>query len=125
MSTRREFLTAMAAAAVAPLPRVQPAQRRGPTQRVLVIGGGAAGLCAPDELQKRGHPATGLEAQTRPGGRVRTLRTFAPGVYTEAGAETIPGAHEVTQQYARELGLPLVPTTVPGMRSCYTCAGAA
>jgi monoamine oxidase len=118
MPTRREFLAMLAAAAVARVPQLERFQRRGPAQRVLVLGGGLAGLCTAYELQALGHAVTILEAQTRPGGRVRTLREpFAPGLYTEAGAETIPGVHDITQHYARTLGLTLVPTAVPGTRS--------
>ena len=85
---------------------------------MLVLGGGLAGLCAAYELQGLGHTVTVLEAQTHPGGRVRTIRApFAPGLYTEAGAETIPGVHDITQHYARTFGLPLVPTAVPGTRT--------
>jgi monoamine oxidase len=63
-----------------------------------VIGGGLAGLCTAYELQPLGHVVTVLEAQMRPGGRVRTLREpFASGVHVEAGAEQIPGAHEITR----------------------------
>src|SRR6185436_11585426 len=99
-------------------------QRRGPAQRVVVLGGGLAGLCAAYELQALGHSAVVLEAQTRPGGRVRTLRApFAPGLYTEAGPETIPGVHDITQHYARTFGLSLVPITVPGTRSLYFVRG--
>jgi len=117
MPSRREFLTVLAAAAVAPPRPLAALQRRGPAQRVIVLGGGLAGLCAAYELQALGHSATVLEAQTHPGGRVRTIRApFAPGLYTEAGAETIPGAHDVTQHYARTFGLSLVPTAIPGTR---------
>jgi len=117
MPTRREFLATLAAAAVIRPPQLERFQRRGPAQRVIVLGGGLAGLCTAYELQALGHTVTVLEAQTRPGGRVRTLREpFAPGLYTEAGAETIPGVHDVTQHYARTLGLTLVPTSVPGTR---------
>src|SRR5205823_6640553 len=64
------------------------------------------------------------EAQTRAGGRVRTLReSFGPGLYTEAGAESIPGAHDITQHYAREFGLTLLPNQVPGTRSFYHVRG--
>src|SRR5262245_57296392 len=123
MVTRREFLTALAAAA-APLPQLERFTRRGETQRVIVIGGGLAGLCTAYELQALGHTVTVLEAQMRPGGRVRTLHEpFAPGVYVEAGAEQIPGAHEITQHYARMLGLTLLPNRTSGTRLLYPVRG--
>jgi monoamine oxidase len=118
MPTRREFLAMLAAAAVVPPRGLAALQRRGPAQRVLVLGGGLAGLCTAYELQALGHTVTVLEAQTHPGGRVRTIRApFAPGLYTEAGAETIPGVHDITQHYARTFGLALVPITIPGTRT--------
>jgi monoamine oxidase len=120
MITRRELLALAAGAA---MPRLAAFQRAGPPQRVIVIGAGLAGLCVAFELQRLGHEVTTLEAQTRPGGRVRTLRTFAPGVYTEAGAESIPGVHDITQHYVREFGLKLVPNNVPGTRSFYFVRG--
>jgi monoamine oxidase len=125
MHTRRHFLgTALAAAGFSKLAQLDRREPGGPTQRVLVIGAGLAGLCTAFELQRLGHTVTVLEAQTRPGGRVRTLReAYAPGVYTEAGAESIPGVHEITQHYAREFGLRLVPTSVPGTRSFYHVRG--
>jgi monoamine oxidase len=124
MNTRREFLTLMAAAALPALAQIDRLQRRGPSQRVIVLGAGLAGLCTAYELQKLGHAVTIVEAQSRPGGRVRTLRApFAPGLYTEAGAESIPGVHNLTQEYAREFGLRLVPNSVPGTRSFYHVRG--
>src|SRR5262245_65227430 len=54
MPTRRDVLALLAAAAV-PLPRVAQLQRRGPSQRVIVIGGGLGGLCAAFELQNLGY----------------------------------------------------------------------
>ena len=123
MMTRRELLTAIAAAAV-PLPQLERFTRNGAAQRVVVIGGGLAGLCTAYELQALGHAVTVLEAQMRPGGRVRTLReSFAPGVYVEAGAEQIPGAHEITQHYARVLGLTLLPNRSVGTRLLYYVRG--
>jgi monoamine oxidase len=123
MVTRREFLNAIAAAA-APLPQLERFIRSGAAQRVIVIGGGLAGLCTAYELQALGYTVTVLEAQMRPGGRVRTLREpFAPGVQVEAGAEQIPGAHEVTQHYARVLGLTLVPNRTVGTRLLYYVRG--
>jgi monoamine oxidase len=123
-TTRREFLALVAAATVPRLPQPERLQRRGPALRVLVLGAGLAGLSTAYELQKQGHTVSVLEAQSRPGGRVRTLReAFAPGFYAEAGAESIPGVHDLTQHYARELGLTLLPNAVPGARSFYHVRG--
>ena len=58
MLTRREFLTMLAAVAAAPIPpvrQVERLQRRGATQRVIVLGAGLAGLCTAYELQNLGH----------------------------------------------------------------------
>src|SRR5215471_13240621 len=122
-TTRREFLMLMAAA-MPTLRQVERLERRGPSQRVIVLGAGLAGLCSAYELQSQGHSVSVLEAQMRPGGRVRTLREpFAPGLYTEAGAESIPGVHDLTQHYARTFGLRLVPTAVPGTRNFYHVRG--
>jgi monoamine oxidase len=129
MNTRREFLGLMAAAlapAVAQVarPPVERLERRGPAQRVIVLGAGLAGLACAYELQSQGHSVTVLEAQRRPGGRVRTLREcYAPGLYTEAGAEAIPQAHELTQHYALEFGLKLLPNAVAGTHSFYHVRG--
>lgn len=122
MPTRRDLLQLLfASPALAQLPVLE---RRGAPQRVVIVGGGLAGLCAAYELQAQGHQATVLEAQKRPGGRVRTLREpFAPGLYTEAGPEAIPSAHEITQHYARTFNLNLLPNNVPGMRSLYHVRG--
>jgi monoamine oxidase len=93
-------------------------------QRVLVLGGGLAGLCAAYELKNQGHQATVLEAQLRPGGRVHTIRhQFAPGLYCEAGAEAIPQAHDITQHYAHEFNLTLLPNAIAGTRSFYHVKG--
>ena len=76
------------------------------------------------ELQSQGHQVSVLEAQRRPGGRVRTLREcYAPGLYTEAGAEAIPQSHDLTQHYARTFGLKLLPNAVPGTHSFYHVRG--
>src|SRR6185436_8688565 len=125
MTTRRDFLKWMTAATIAPrLSQIERLERRGAEQRVIVLGAGLAGLCSAYELQHQGHTVSVLEAQMRPGGRVRTLREpFAPGLYAEAGAENIPGVHDLTQHYARTFGLKLVPSFVPGSRSFYHVRG--
>src|SRR4026207_2071479 len=65
--------------------------RPGPAKRVLLIGGGMAGLVAAYELRRQGHDPLVLEAQGRVGGRIYTLRApFAPGPLAHAGAVGIP-----------------------------------
>jgi monoamine oxidase len=77
-------------------------------KRVIVLGGGLAGLTAAYELMKKGHHVTVIEAQDRPGGRVRTLHDgFMNGQYAELGAVRIPDVHEHTLGYVEELGLEL------------------
>jgi monoamine oxidase len=83
--------------------------RGGQRKRVVVIGAGVAGLVAAHELERQGHDVVVLEAQNRVGGRIHTLRSFAPGLYAEAGAMRIPRAHDLTIRYCEEFGLPLRP----------------
>ncbi|HXJ65796.1 MAG TPA: FAD-dependent oxidoreductase, partial [Actinomycetota bacterium] len=71
-------------------------QRPQPQKRVIIIGGGIAGLVAAFELARQGHEPLVLEAQHRVGGRVYTLRDWAPGLYIEAGAMRIPRVHDLT-----------------------------
>jgi monoamine oxidase len=69
-----------------------------------------AGLVAAYELSKLGHDVTILEARTRPGGRVHTLREpFSDGLYAEAGAARIPENHDLTLKYVKEFALTLEP----------------
>jgi monoamine oxidase len=83
--------------------------RGGPSKRVIIIGGGIAGLVAAFELRRQGHEPLVLEAQHRVGGRVRTIRDFAPGLYAEAGAMRIPRVHDLTLAYCDLFGLELRP----------------
>ena len=76
-------------------------------RHVLIVGAGAAGLCAAVELEKLGCRVTLLEADpTHIGGRVRTLR-FGHDRYAEAGAMRIPSDHFITRHYISETGLEL------------------
>ncbi len=82
----------------------------GPARKVLILGAGMAGLVAAYELSKLGHDVTVLEARTRPGGRVHTLREpFSDGLYAEAGAARIPDNHDLTLKYVKEFSLELEP----------------
>ncbi|MDQ3803876.1 MAG: FAD-dependent oxidoreductase, partial [Acidobacteriota bacterium] len=57
---------------------------------------------------------TVLEARTRAGGRVHTMREpFSDGLYAEAGAMFIPDTHAYTRGYAGEFGLKLDPFRQP------------
>lgn len=89
-------------------------------KKVVVVGGGPAGLCTAYELQKAGYQVTVLEARHRVGGRTLTIRggdsetdvhgvtqkaRFDDGVYMNAGAGRI-AQWMVTMDYLRELGVP-------------------
>src|SRR5437868_4149037 len=79
-------------------------------KKILIIGAGMAGLSAAYELTQLGHDVTILEARTRPGGRVQTLREpFSDGLYAEAGAARIPDNHDLTLKYVKLFELPLEP----------------
>jgi monoamine oxidase len=102
--TRRDALK-LAAAAV--LPQAATSVRR---RRILIAGGGIAGLSCAWELVRRGHEVTVLEASTRTGGHVLTIRDgLDDGLYADGGAEhfTQPG-YERFWQYVKEFELPSV-----------------
>ncbi len=85
--------------------------RNGSTKKVLVVGAGLAGLSAAFELSQAGHEVTVLEAQTRPGGRLATLREgFPEGLYAEAGAEYFyPADPDYALAYINHFGLSVTP----------------
>jgi monoamine oxidase len=102
-------------------PSSGPLQRRGKSQRVIILGAGLSGLVAGYELVRAGYDVTILEGQNRPGGRVLTLRDpLSDGHYAEAGAARIPANHLWTLQYAKQFGLELEPFgPSEGTRSYY------
>lgn len=139
MITRRALLDAVAAtggarAAIATLAALgglpaTPAAAAAPElprdgRRVLVLGGGIAGLVAAWEMRRAGWDVRVLEAAARPGGRCMTLRTGdtvqeaggpvqrvawpeAPHLYFNPGPARIPHHHRGILGYCKALGVPL------------------
>jgi monoamine oxidase len=109
---RREFLRRTAftttALLVAPLETLTKEIVRPTTgaRKVIVVGAGLAGLSAAFELSQAGYEVTILEARTRPGGRVFTMREpFADRLYAEAGAMQVFDSHHWTMKYIKLFGL--------------------
>ena len=107
------------AAAAAPL-EIEPESGKG--TKVVILGGGIAGLVAAYEMGKAGYSCTVLEARHRPGGRNWTVRndskiefkdgtvqtaSWQEGSYFNAGPARLPSIHKTVLGYCRELGVPL------------------
>src|SRR5436190_1306429 len=123
-TNRRRFLALCAGAALSARAQITTPERRGAAQRVLVVGGGLAGLCSAYELSRQGHDVVLFEAQSRPGGRVKTLREGLEfGLTAEAGAARIPDTHEFTLHYVREFGLELEPFRPANLDDTYHIHG--
>lgn len=76
-------------------------------KKVIVAGGGIAGLCCAYELMRRGHEVVVLEASGRHGGHVLTGRDgLSDGLYVDYGGEhfTKPG-YDRFWEYTLEFGL--------------------
>ncbi len=90
--------------------------------KVIILGGGIAGLVAAYEARAAGFAPTVLEARPRPGGRNWTVRggdsimleglpaqtcAFEPGHYQNVGPARLPSIHRTMLGYCRALGVPL------------------
>ncbi|GAA4432404.1 flavin monoamine oxidase family protein [Pontibacter saemangeumensis] len=95
---------------------------KGTGKHIIILGAGLAGMTAAYELKKLGYKCTILEARSRAGGRVWTVRKgtreteiggeeqtakLEQGLYFNAGAARIPHQHEISLHYCRELKVPL------------------
>ncbi len=75
---------------------------------MLVAGAGLAGLTAARDLVRVGADVTVVEARSRLGGRVWTIRDgFADAQHAEAGADLIEESQHEIRRLAEELGLKL------------------
>ncbi len=74
---------------------------------ILIIGAGAAGLMAARELTKAGKSVIILEARTRIGGRICTLKATDFSLPVDAGAEFVHGDLPLTQALLQQAAVPL------------------
>src|SRR5262245_12852888 len=112
------LLSPPAAASTITLPRTT-----GKGVKVVILGGGIAGLVSAYELSKAGFECTLLEARDRPGGRNWSVRNgttveFLDGTkqtakyvdsksYFNAGPARLPSVHKTILGYCKELGVPI------------------
>ena len=75
--------------------------------KVVVLGGGLAGLTAAWGLEQAGYEVQLIEARERLGGRVHTVRDFTDDQHGEAGAEAIDTKQLEIQRLCKRFGLPL------------------
>jgi monoamine oxidase len=107
--SRRDALR-LGALLISPVSAAWPAEPAARRKRVIVAGGGLAGLVCAYELHKRGHEVVVVEASNRTGGHVRTRREgLDDGLYADQGAEhfTKPG-YDLCWNYFKELDLPIL-----------------
>lgn len=102
--------------------KIAAAPGSGKGVKVVVLGGGIAGLVSAYELRELGYQVTVLEARDRPGGRNYTVRggdtvafldgttqrcTWDEGHYQNFGPARLPSIHPTILGYCRKLGVEL------------------
>jgi monoamine oxidase len=123
LSRRRFLQSSLVSAAALAVPRAISASWRHSAKfflpqatspkKTVVIGAGLAGLTAAFELQQSGHDVTVLEARSRPGGRVYTIRDkFDDNLYAEAGAMAFNNSYTQLLRYAAQFEVPTVEVPV-------------
>jgi monoamine oxidase len=104
------------------VPRLAAEPGSGKGVKVVILGGGIAGLVAAYELGALGYECTVLEARERPGGRNWTVRggdkvvfedgtsqtsAWDQGNYQNVGPARLPSIHPTILGYCRKLGVEL------------------
>jgi monoamine oxidase len=113
--TRRDVLrraglagAGAATASLFPAARRMPAASAATAPRIIVVGGGLAGLTAAYRLKQAGYSAQLHEASTRLGGRCWSIKGyFDEGQVAEHGGELIDTGHVNVRQLCQELRLGL------------------
>lgn len=118
--TRRDVLkTAGVGAAALALCNREALAAAGP--KVVIVGGGMAGLNAAYQLKKKGVRADVYEGSNRTGGRMLTARgVFGSNLTTELGGEFVDSIHHDMRALCREFGLALRDFEKPSERAYET-----
>jgi len=108
-STRRDFFKTTGGAAAATALLARPQQVRGGTApRIVIVGGGIAGLTAALSLAQAGYASTVFEASSRIGGRMHSDTTsWANGQVSEHCGELIDSSHQAILGLASLFGIPV------------------
>jgi monoamine oxidase len=116
---RRNFIkTSTAASAALLLPIGLAASSQKTKKKVIVLGAGLAGLTAAWELVQAGHEVILVEARSRSGGRVLTLREgFTSGLTAEAGAMSFNDNYFNLFRYVKLFNIPYESLRAPVIRN--------
>jgi monoamine oxidase len=109
--TRREMLRMTLAGAAGWLLSDRGLAQSVSGRRVLIVGGGFAGLAAAHELTAAGYDVRVFEARNRVGGRVISFHDLADGQTVEGGAELIGTNHPTWLSYQQQFKLALLDVT--------------
>jgi monoamine oxidase len=114
--SRRDFMALTAGAGVTALASASLLEAKNlvSTPKVVIVGGGVAGLNAAYTLKKNRIIAPVYDANTRVGGRMYTGQNICgQGLYAELGGEFIDTSHLEIRRLCREFGLTLRDRHIP------------
>lgn len=131
---RRDFLAGALATGVAldawstgAMWPVRAAAKSSGSPRIVIVGGGLAGINCAYRLFLNGYHSTVYEANANVGGRTWTLRGYwKDGQITENGGEFVSSEHTAMRDLVKELGLELTDLRAaekPGTEEAYLLRG--